>query len=83
MKFRVIPTRQFAKDFKKIKDKGVQKAIKNKVNEVSDDPTRYKHLHYGLKDSFRIRVGSYRIIHSIDVGLNEMYLEKIVFRHNY
>ena len=83
MKFRVIPTRQFAKDFRKIKDKGVQKAIKNKVNEVSDDPTRYKHLHYDLKDSFRIRVGSYRIIYSIDVGLKEMYLEKIVFRHNY
>ena len=83
MKFRVLPTKQFAKDFKKIKDKSIQKAIKDKINEVSYNPTRHKRLHYGLKDSFRIRIGSYRIIYSLSIELEEMYLERIVFRHKY
>ena len=82
MKFKVIPTQQFAKDFKKIKDEEVKKAIKNKVDEVSYNPNRYKRLHYNLKGSFRIR-GSYRIVYSTNIELNEMYLEKIVFGHKY
>ena len=71
MKFKIIPTKQFAKDFKKIKDKGIQQAIKDKTEEVSYNPTRYKRLHYDLKDSFRIRVGSYRIIYSVNMGFSE------------
>jgi mRNA-degrading endonuclease RelE of RelBE toxin-antitoxin system len=83
MKFKIIPTKQFAKDFIKIKDKKVQKEIKDKIEEVSYNPTRYKRLHYDLKGSFRIRVEVYRVIYSVNIELEEMYLEKIVFGHKY
>ncbi len=43
----------------------------------------YKHLHYDLKNSCRIRIGKLRIIYSYNLELQEMYLEKIVFDHNY
>ena len=52
---------QFVKDFKKL-EIGIQERIKNKIEEVADDPSRYKHLHYDLKGSCRIWVGKLRIL---------------------
>jgi mRNA-degrading endonuclease RelE of RelBE toxin-antitoxin system len=83
MSYNILPTKQFSIDFEKLKDKKTKEAIKKKIEEVSEDPTRYKRLHYVLKGSFRIRVGSYRIIYSIDESKNELYLEKLVFDHKY
>jgi len=83
MSYKILPTKQFSNDFKKIKDRKMQESIKNKIEEVSNDPTRCKRLHYDLKGSFRIRIGPFRIIYSIDEKNKEMYLEKIVFRHKY
>ena len=83
MSYKILPTRQFSIDFKKLKEKKDQEAVKKKIEEVSKDPTRYKRLHYDLKGSFRIRVGPSRIIYSIDTSKAEMYLEKIVFDHKY
>ena len=80
--FRIFPTKEFAKDFSKL-DKNIQTRIKKKIEEVAEDPTRYKHLHYDLKNSCRIRVDKLRIIYSYDVDKKEMYLEKIVFGHQY
>ena len=57
--------------------------IRNKIEETAQDPIRYKHLHYDLKDSCRLRVGKLRIIFSYDKEKKEMYLEKIVFDHKY
>jgi len=53
MSYKILPTKEFSKDFKKL-DKFIQKRIKNKIEEISEDPTRYKHLHYDLKESCRI-----------------------------
>ena len=83
MSYKILPTKQYSIDFKKLRDKKTKGKIKKKIEEVSEDPTRYKRLHYELKGSFRIRIGSYRIIYSIDESEKEMYLEKIVFEHKY
>jgi len=83
MSYKILATRQFSIDFKKLKDRKTQQTIKNKFEEVSQDPTRYKRLHYDLKGSFRLRVGPFRILYSIDESKQEIYLEKIVFGHQY
>ena len=41
MPYKILPTKEFSKDFKKL-DKSLQKRVKNKVNEISEDPTHYK-----------------------------------------
>jgi len=56
---------------------------KDKFEEVAQNPERYKHLHYDFKGSCRIRIGKLRIIYSYDVQKQELYLEQIVFGHNY
>jgi len=83
MSYKILPTKQFSIDFEKLRNKKTKETIKKKIEEVSQDPSRYKRLHYELKGSFRIRIGSYRIIYSIDKSKKEMYLEKIVFNHKY
>lgn len=80
--YKVLPTKEFSRDFAKL-DGSVKNRIKNKIKEVAEDPTRYKHLSYDLKDSSRIRIGKLRIIFSYSEKLRELYLEKIVFDHQY
>ena len=82
MTYKILPTKEFSKDFKKL-DLQLKKQIKQKVEEISSDPTRYKNLHYDLSGSCRIRVGKLRIIFSYDDKLKQIYLEKIVFGHKY
>lgn len=83
MPYKILPTQQFTKDFNKLKDRRIQDAIKKKIEKVAEDPTRYKRLHYDLKGSFRIRLGPFRIIYSVDEQKQEIYLEKMVFDHRY
>ena len=47
MPYKILPTNEFEKDFKKI-DSFMQERIKKKVEEVAENPERYKHLHDGL-----------------------------------
>jgi mRNA-degrading endonuclease RelE of RelBE toxin-antitoxin system len=47
MGYNILPTKEFSKDFKK-PDSQLQKRIKTKIEEVAEDPTRHKHLHYDL-----------------------------------
>lgn len=82
MTYKIIPTKEFEKDFKKL-DKHFQIQIKNKFEEVAQNPERYKHLHYEFKESCRIRIGKLRIIYSYNIQKQELYLEQIVFGHNY
>ncbi|MFW6014527.1 MAG: type II toxin-antitoxin system RelE family toxin [Candidatus Nanoarchaeia archaeon] len=82
MSYKILPTKEFAKDFKKLDSQSKEKARK-KIEEVSKDPTRYKFLHYDLKGSCRVRVDKLRIIFSYDENKQELYLEKIVFKHKY
>ena len=82
MIYKILPTKEFYKDFEKL-DKQFQQRIKNKVEEIAKDPTRYKHLHYDLSGSCRLWIGKLRIIFSYDSNKKEIYLEKIVFGHRY
>jgi len=82
MSYRILPTKQFEKDFKKLNSES-QSRIKKKINEVAENPERYKHLHYDLNCYSRIRIGKFRIIFSYDIEKGELYLRKIVFSHKY
>jgi mRNA-degrading endonuclease RelE of RelBE toxin-antitoxin system len=82
MPYKILPTTEFEKDFRKI-DSNFKLRIKKKIEEVAENPERYKHLHYVLNSSCRIRIGKLRILFSYDSKKQELYLEKIVFGHNY
>lgn len=82
MPYKILPTREFSNDFRKL-DKHFQAIIKEKMEEVSENPERYKHLHYDLKGSCRIRISKLRIIFSYNKIQNELYLEKIILGHKY
>ena len=82
MSYKILPTKEFSKDFKKL-DKAFQERIKNKIEEVKENPERYKHLHYDLSGSNRLWIGKLRIIFSYNIEKKEPYLEKIVFGHKY
>ncbi|MCG2826045.1 MAG: type II toxin-antitoxin system RelE/ParE family toxin [Thermoplasmatales archaeon] len=82
MHYKILPTKEFSKDFQRL-DKNNQLQIKKKIEEAAENPGRYKHLHYDLKGSSRLRVGKIRIIFSYDENKKELYLEKIVFGHKY
>jgi mRNA-degrading endonuclease RelE of RelBE toxin-antitoxin system len=82
MLFNILPTKEFEKDFKKL-DVFIQKRIKAKIEEVAENPERYKHLHYDLSGSCRLWIGKLRIIFSYSIQKQELYLEKIVFGHKY
>lgn len=82
MPYKILPTKEFEKDFKKL-DKFFQDRIKEKMDEVADNPERYKHLHYDFKGSCRIRIGKLRVIYSYDTQKQELYLEQIISGHKY
>ncbi|MDP3733649.1 MAG: type II toxin-antitoxin system RelE/ParE family toxin [Nanoarchaeota archaeon] len=82
MSYKILPTKEFSKDFKRL-DSQMQKRVKNKVEETAEEPTRYKHLHYDLKNSCRLRIGKLRVIFSYNEEKKEIYLEKIIFGHRY
>ena len=82
MSYKILPTKEFEKDFKKL-DKDFQNRIKKKVQEVAENPERYKHMHPPLENYCRIRIEKLRIIFSYSIEKKELYLEKIVLGHKY
>tara|TARA_Y100000034_G_C6639577_1_gene279513 strand:+ start:319 stop:567 length:249 start_codon:yes stop_codon:yes gene_type:complete len=82
MSYEILPTKEFSKDFKKL-DGSVKKRVKKKIEEVAENPERYKHLHYDLNKYSRIRIGKLRIIFSYDIEKQELYLKKVVLGHKY
>ena len=82
MLYKILPTKEFSKDFKKL-DNSIKKTIRKNIEEVSKDPTHYKHLHYDLAGSLRVRIKKFRVIFSYNTNKKELYLEKIISDHNY
>ncbi len=82
MSYKILPTKEFSKDFGKL-DTQMRAKVKQKIEEVAKDPTRYKFLHYGLKGSCRVRIENIRIIFSYREEKEELYLEKVVLGHRY
>ena len=82
MKCKILLTKDFERDFEKL-DVTFQSRIKKKIDEVAENPTRYKHMFGDFKGSSRIRIGKLRVVFSYDTQRQELYLEKIIFGHNY
>jgi|TARA_Y100000034_G_scaffold61555_1_gene74715 mRNA-degrading endonuclease RelE of RelBE toxin-antitoxin system len=82
MNYKILPTKEFEKDLKKI-DSNLQLRIKKKIEEIAQNPTRYKHLHFEFKGSCRIRIGKLRILFSYNTEACELYPEQIIFGHKY
>ena len=82
MSYKISPTKQFEKDFRKL-DSSIQKRISDKINGIALDPTRYKRLRYSLNKFCRVRVDKYRIVFDYDTIKKELFPRKIVFVHNY
>ena len=82
MSFKILPTKEFFKDYRKL-DSEYQIRVKKKILEVAQNPERYKHLHYDLSESCRLWIGKTRVIFSYSIEKKELYLEKIVFGHKY
>ena len=82
MNYKILPTREFEKDFKKI-DSNLRLRIKKKIKEVAKNPERCKHLYPPLNNYCRIRVGKLRVLFSYNVKEQELYPEKIIFGHRY
>ena len=82
MPFNILPTKEFEKDFKKL-DSFMQKRVKSKIEEVAENPERYKHLHYDLSGSCCLWIGKLRIIFSYSIQKQELYPEKIIVGHKY
>ena len=53
MSYNILPTKQFSVDFDKLKDKNTQETIKKKIENVSEDPTRYKRIALRVKRQFQ------------------------------
>ena len=53
MDYKIIPTKEFEKDFKKL-DQNLKTRIKKKIERVAMNLTRYKHLSYNLNESCRL-----------------------------
>ncbi len=82
MNYKIVPTKEFEKDFYKL-DKDSQKRIIKKINEVSENPIRYKHMKPPWNNYCRIRVGKLRIVFRYDIKKQELYLNKIILGHKY
>lgn len=82
MSYRILPTKEFEKDFRKL-DSSIRNRIKKKIQGIAKNPERYKYLHYDLKGSCRIWIEKLRLIFSYDKNKKELYLEKIIFGHKY
>ena len=82
MSYRILPTKEFEKDFKKL-DKKLQERIRKKMDMVAENPERYKHMHPPLQNYCRVRIEKLRVIFSYNIQKKELYLNKIVFGHKY
>ena len=82
MSYKIIPTKEFIKDSKKI-DSATLNKVKDKIEEVAKNPERYKHLRGPLKVFCRIRIEKLRVLFSYESLKKEIYPEKIIFSHNY
>ena len=78
MPFKILPTREFEKDYKRL-DKDSQDRIRSKIEEVSENPTRYKHMHYDFTGSCRVRVGKLRIVFSYSIEKTRTLFRKDSF----
>jgi YafQ family addiction module toxin component len=78
IKFNKLYLPSFEKDLKNIKSNfKLQKRLKNKIEEIVENPYHYKPLRNVLRNRRRVHIGSYVLIFEINVG------EKTIIFHTF
>ncbi len=62
----IIFSKEFEKDFKKIKDKTTRLRIVKQIKKLKDIPTSGKPLRYGLKNHRSVKIPPFRIIYRLE-----------------
>jgi mRNA interferase RelE/StbE len=60
----------------------VQRQIESKIDEIGLRLQQYPHYRMTGSDSFRVRVGDYRVIYEFDVAKEEIYLLTVGHRRD-
>lgn len=78
MKYKIVIKDQALKQLSFVPKKYYEK-IKLRIDELADDPYPYDCKKLKYIDGYRIRVGSYRILYTIDKGI--MIIKVIKIKH--
>jgi len=62
----VIPTDEFEREFKKIKDSALKEKLKKQIIKIIKNPNFGKPLRYNLKGERTIYVKPYRLIYAVE-----------------
>jgi len=62
---RLILSKRFQKDLKKVKDKKLQERVKKIVSKIMETPGAGKHLRYNFKGCQSLRIRPFRIIYKV------------------
>jgi len=81
MSYEVILTDSFLKDLKKLKDKGLEEQVLEKLRELEYNPERNKRLKFDLNEYYRLRIGKLRVLYTIKG--DKVYVEILVKGHKY
>ncbi|MBU3902564.1 MAG: type II toxin-antitoxin system RelE/ParE family toxin [Candidatus Thermoplasmatota archaeon] len=73
MNYRIKVTKQFEKDFTKLKQ-DLKEGIIKKVDLLKENPYKFKRLHGRLRGKYSLRIGDYRIVYSINEDEKEVIL---------
>ncbi len=73
----VVPTNQFERAVRGIRDAGVKERVKKQIEKLVADPEVGKPLRYDRRGERRLRVGPYRILYAVKDDV--LYL--LDFRH--
>ena len=74
MGWKIVIDRKAIRESKSI-PKIVRDSLKDKITQVADNPIGYKHTALkgkGFKGMFKLRIGDYRVIYSLDYDQEEM-----------
>lgn len=79
----VIDELVFRQDFKRIDKRSQQKIIRAIRKKLATEPESYgKPLRGDLKGFWKLRIGEYRVIYTIDKGRVEVYVVVVGFRRD-
>ena len=66
---RIVTTKVFEKDVKRIKDASVVERLEKQVRKIIKNPDSGKPLRYGMKNERTVYVKPYRLIYSVDENI--------------
>jgi mRNA interferase RelE/StbE len=72
-------TELFTRQFEKL-DKAIRRRVYNKIQELKENPYRYKALSGPFKGCFSLRVGNYRVIYMPRKDIKKIFLIDVDLR---